>query len=68
MSKSKIKSSLNMFGNIDTFKEDKFLSTSGIGVGLSSSHKLAQALGGDLKIKSAKQLGTSVLFSVLASP
>ena len=41
MSKNKIETSFNMFGNIDTFKEDRFLSTSGIGVGLSSSIKLA---------------------------
>ena len=66
MSKEKLKRSLKLFGNIDTFKEHKFLSTSGIGVGLSSSYKLAKALGGNLEVVSKKKLGTQACFSVQA--
>jgi len=51
---------LDLFGNIDTFNKKSFLSTSGIGVGLSSSYKLAKALGGNLELTSAKKVGTSV--------
>jgi hypothetical protein len=55
-----------LFGNIDTFNNKTFLSTSGIGVGLSSSYKLAKALGGTLDITSAKKVGTSVKVTVSA--
>jgi signal transduction histidine kinase len=51
---------LDLFGNIDTFNKNTFLSSSGIGIGLSSSYKLAKALGGTLEITSAKKVGTSV--------
>ena len=51
---------MDLFGNIDTFNKNTFLSSSGIGVGLSSSYKLAKALGGTLEITSAKKVGTSV--------
>jgi C4-dicarboxylate-specific signal transduction histidine kinase len=47
-----------LFGNIDTFNDKSFLSTSGIGVGLSSSYKLAKGLGGNLEVTSALKIGT----------
>ena len=66
MDQDKIKKSLDLFGNIDTFNKNMFLSTSGIGVGLSSSYKLAKGLGGTLELTSAKKVGTSVKVIVKA--
>ena len=66
MSKAMIKRSKSLFSNIDVFKQENHLSTSGIGVGLSSSYKLAKSLGGTIEIESFKGQGTTVQFSVQA--
>ena len=59
---------MSLFGNIDTYGEKSFLSTSGIGVGLSSSYKISRGLGGFMNVTSALKLGTSVEFSFTAYP
>ena len=66
MSKQKIKKSRSLFSLIDTDNLDKHQSKSGIGVGLSSSYKLAKGMGGTLDIDSDIGRGTEVKFSVLA--
>lgn len=43
-------------------------STSGIGVGLSTANSLIQTLGGSIHLRSAKGVGTEVMFSAVARP
>ena len=66
MTQRQIKESKNLFGNVDTQGKQSHLSTSGIGVGISSSYKIAKGLGGDLEIDSIKNQGTCVRFSLKA--
>ena len=65
MTPKQIEDSYEAFKSIKLgkFEQNNILSTSGIGLGISSSYKLAKAMNGDLKIVSSKKIPNSLIAS-----